>query len=215
MKMSIAALIALLGWIASVASMGLLLPASTAHAQPELPGMCNGRSDANVSVNAHANGRPNGVPKYILNIATDEEGNPYGVLILGRGRDRLIVEDFCRLWQHLPGQPVGPCGREEDIGVTNVHAVGITMLPDGQEVLVRTDVRENDEGMFFRVRYRALEDHGEGEEGEEDGCEDGEGGCGDGGGGGGHDGGGCEDDGWTRVPPEGWHPLRQLNAHGG
>jgi hypothetical protein len=213
MKTIIASLTAIVGLIASAVSMGPSFPASIAAAQPGLPGMCNGRSDANISVNAHANGQPNGVPKYILNISTDEDGNPSGALILGRGPDRLIVEDFCRLWHHLPGQPVGPCGREEDIGVTNAHAVGIAMLPDGQELLVRTDVRENDDGMFFRVRYRAIEEHGEGEEGEEEGCEDGEGGCGDGGGGGGH-GGGCEDDGWIRVPQEGWLSLRQLNVRG-
>jgi hypothetical protein len=173
--------------------------------------MCNGRSDAGIAVNAQANG----TSKYVLNIKTDGEGNPKGRLILGQGPDRVSVSDFCRMWAHLPGQPPGPCGREEDIGTTNVHAVGLGTL-DGEAILVRTDIRETDEGIFFRVRYRPLPDHGEDDENGGGGCEDeGGDGCGEGGGaGGGHEDGGCDDESWTRIPAEGWLPLQQLNARG-
>lgn len=201
MKAGIAALAAVIGLLVSIAAMGFSSPGSPALAQESgLPGMCNGRHDANVLINAHAN-RPD---KYILNLETDAAGNPTGVLILGKGKDRLYVDDWCRVWQHLPGQPYpDTCeGETPTEGAITAHAVGLTMK-DGQQVLVRTDVRSTDEGQFFRVRYRTLESH-EGEDDHEGG-----------GGGGGHEdgeGGGCEDETWTKVPAEGWAPLNTMNV---
>jgi hypothetical protein len=183
------------------------LPVTKATAQHELPGMCNGRSDANTVVNAHANGQPNAVPKYILNLSSDSLGEITGTLVLGKGPDRLQVVEWCRLWQHIAGDPYGGHGGEcdegggegEDHGSTNLHAVGLTTF-HGDRVLVRTDVRENDEGKFFRVRYRVLGDHGEDDCGDEGGCEEvtvEEEPC---------------EGGWTRIPAEGWLPLDQLKV---
>ena len=75
----------------------------TTRAQPALPGMCNGRADANTQITAHANGRA--ATKYILNIATDASATAEGILVLGQGKSRLEVTEWCRVWQHLPGQP--------------------------------------------------------------------------------------------------------------
>lgn len=184
----------LLGVVVAVAATGLLAVADASAAAPGLPGMCNGRSDPNVVVNAHANG----TPKYIVNLSTDPAGHPTGVLILGKGRDRLYVEQFCRLWQHLPGQEPGHGGEaDEPDGATIVHAVGIGTLRDGTQVLVRTDLRGADHGSFFRVRYQPM--------------------------GGGHDNAGDEpavvddghdhdDEGWIRVPAEGWLALDRLKV---
>lgn len=216
MRNGIAALAAVIGLMASLA---FAVPWSrnlpTAEAQ-QLPGMCSGRTDANVNVKANGTsvqrggpGGPATVITYRLDISSDESGVPSGVLAIGPGPNRVLVTDFCRLWQHLPGQPVGECGNEEDIGATNIHAVGIATLPDGTEVLIRTDLRENEEGQFFRFRYRELGQHGDEEEG--DGCGGGDG-CGDGGGTGHEGGGGCEDESWVRVPEEGWLPLSHLNV---
>jgi hypothetical protein len=207
MKTNIAALAAIIGLIAGVVTLGLASTSSSASAEgPELPGMCNGPSDANVVLIAHANGKPVEVPKYILNLYTDATGKPFGTLVLGQGKDRLQVTDWCRLWMHQPNdtpQGGGQCEGEDDghdpdaLGAITGHAVGIGWK-NGQQVLVRTDVRSNEEGMFFRVRYRAMGEHHDGDEGhvgaaahedEED----------------------CEGGGWTRVPAEhGWAPLKQL-----
>jgi hypothetical protein len=64
MKTSIAALAAILGLIAGVVWMGPGSSASVALAEEhQLPGMCNGRTDANVVLNAHANGSTRGRPE--------------------------------------------------------------------------------------------------------------------------------------------------------
>ena len=126
------------------------------------PGMCNGRSDENMLINAHARGGT----KYIFNVSTDERGHPSGDLIVGRGKTRLHVDDFCRVWQHIDGlEPGGhgdghgSCGANLSSGATVVHAVGTGRLDDGSPILVRTDARETDKGMFYRVRYRKMGSH--------------------------------------------------------
>jgi hypothetical protein len=189
MKTSIATFTAIVGLVASAVMLGLAPPA----VGEALPGMCNGRSDANVVLTAHANGRPSSVPKYILNLSTDGVGHPNGTLILGRGDTRLIVEDWCRLWQHIPGTPMGGhCEGETGSadGATIAHAVGFGSLRSGQDVFVRTDVRGVEEGLSFRVRYRA---QGSGEMGATEGE-------------------GCDDGSWTKVPAEGWALLDQLRV---
>lgn len=109
----------------------------------------------------------------------------------------LQVDEWCRLWHHRPGdtpQGGGQCeddeGHEPGEGAINAHAVGIGRA-GGKSVLVRTDVRQTEEGMFFRVRYRDMGQHHEEllAAAEDD---------------------GCDDDNWTRVPVEGWAPLDQL-----
>lgn len=205
MKTNIAALAAIIGLVAGVVTMGLASTRSTAFAEePGLPGMCNGRHDANVVLIAHGNGKPSGVPKYILNLYTDSTGKPFGTLVLGQGKDRLEVTDWCRLWLHQPGgesegggQCEGDADHDPDQDMVNAHAVGIAWYK-GEQVLVRTDVRNGEEGMVFRVRYRAMEQHHEGEDGHLDAAaheEEGD----------------CEGGGWTRIPAEhGWAPLKQL-----
>jgi hypothetical protein len=88
-------------------------------------------------------------------------------------------------------------GEEAEEGATTAHAVGIGMLADGTRVLVRTDVRATEEGMFFRARYRVMGQHG-GESLSAAAA-------------GGHEDDGHEDESWSRIPAEGWAPLDQLN----
>lgn len=182
------------GWIGGMvaAALGATCwwagPASAAEGQPA---MCQGRTDASTTLIAHANGEP----KMILNLETDAAGLPTGALILGRGGDRVYAETFCRLWRHLPGQEPDGAGEAVDESATTAHAVGVGTLRDGTRVLVRADVRETEEGAFFRVRYRAMGQHG----GEDEGSA-------------GHDAGGHDetDENWTRVPVEGWLRLDRL-----
>lgn len=164
-----------------------LATAAVAHAAEGsgLPGMCTGRSDPNLVINAQTQEGT----KYVLEVATDADGHPTGALVLGQGPGRLFVDQFCRAWQHLPGQPAGECG--DATASTTAHAVGIAEF-QGERVLVRTDVRRTDEGASYRLRYRPLD--GQGATASET------------------EGGGCSDEGWIRVPPEGWAPLHHLKV---
>lgn len=178
--------------VAATALAGILVATSPSRsaAAAALPGMCTGRSDAGLVVIAHANGPSDAVPLYILNISTDATGHPDGSLVLGQGPQRIHVTEWCRAWQHQPGQqPKGDC-TAPPAGSTTVHAVGLTEL-DGTTLLVRTDVRKLSDGsMEFRVRYRAwTAQSSTTETGEE----------------------GCEETAWTWVPAEEeWFPLGQM-----
>jgi hypothetical protein len=180
------------GLVAGVTAVGATVlsavPAATASEETGLPGMCAGRSDPMMRMNAHAGG----TPKLVLNLGTDAAGAPTGVLVAGRGADRVQSVDLCRFWQHLPGQEPGHGGEVVEEGATTAHAVGMGTLQDGTSVLVRADVRATEEDTVFRVRHRPLgaHDHEEGHEGGDDG----------------HD-----DDAWTMIPSEGWAPLDRLD----
>lgn len=169
----------------------LAAPAAGAIEEPGgQPAMCTGRSDPLTTLNAHANG----TPKYVINLQTDAVGSPTGVLVLGRAADRLYVDQFCRFWQHVPGQEAGghSGGEEADEAIATAHAVGFGQLVDGTRVLVRTDVRETDEGYFFRARYRPMGGHGEDAASAPAAM--------------------TEDEGeWVTVPAEGWAPLDGMN----
>jgi hypothetical protein len=185
-------------WLSSVSAavalalVALVSPAaSAASAGHTEPGMCNGRSDPNLFVTAKANGSGTAVPKYVLNLSTNDRGQPRGTLVLGKGAARVQVTDWCRAWQHIPGQPgQGECSLNYPAGAITAHGLGFGRLRDGTRVLVRTDVRQTDEGRIFRVRYRAWPAAGHTTVEEE----------------------GCEDAGWTRVPTHGWYPLDRMSV---
>jgi hypothetical protein len=203
-------------WAVAAAAGVLIVPSAAARAEgPTMPGMCNGvRNAPSMVLNAHANGRSSAAGKYILNLETDPEGIAEGALIVGTGVARVQVDQICRFWQHLPGMQPGGGGHEtgeggmdhdsaeghvpgeEAEGATIAHAVGIGSLRDGARVLVRTDVRGTEEGTFFRVRYREMGQHG-GEEGHDATAE-------------GEPGQTHDDESWTRIPGEGWAPLKML-----
>ncbi len=184
----------LVGLAAAASTTLLAAPAAVAAGDAGRPGMCTGRSDPLTRLNAHASVSP----KFVLNVETDSAGLPTGVLILGRGADRVYVDDICRVWQHLPGQEPDGAGEDVDETATTAHAVGLGALADGTPVLVRSDVRENADGTFFRVRYRVMGPHAGGGTTEPGGQVDGSEGE--------HD-----DEAWTRVPLEGWAPLDGMN----
>lgn len=194
-----------LGSVALVVGTAVVVPvavASPAPASEEVPGMCTGRSDANVVLNALA--RASGAaPKFILNVSTDPTGEPTGTLILGKAGERVELTDLCRVWQHLPDQPSdGSCEMEYPEGAVTAHAVGVGTRSGGQHVLVRADLRETSEGRYFRVRYRDWPPGGAHEDGDHGvgalpTLEQ-------------HEGEGCEDETWTRVPLEEWLPLHQF-----
>jgi len=191
MKTRIGALVVAAALGTWVLLMAAALPFPEALAA-EISGLCAGRTDPQLVVTAHANGRPNVVPKYILNVWTDASGKPMGSLVLEKGAERLHVTDWCRVWEHVPGQPPGgDCEMTYPEGAITAHAVGEGKFRDGRRVLVRTDVRKTSEGMYFRVRYRSLGGHETASTSVHD---------------------GCEDDGWAKVPAEGWYPLDQMRA---
>ncbi|HZE04802.1 MAG TPA: hypothetical protein VE127_06250 [Solirubrobacteraceae bacterium] len=167
-------------------------PGPAARAATALPGMCSGTTTPNLVVNAHANGRPGDVPRFILNVSTDASGTATGAMVLGQGRDRLMVTDWCRVWQHPPGQTSGGnCGELYPPGAITAHAVGLT-TSGNPRMLVRADVRKLTDGqMLFRVRSRALTGEGATAMAEDD---------------------SCGDEGWTWVPgEEQWAPADQIH----
>ncbi|HET9075337.1 MAG TPA: hypothetical protein VFN68_00270 [Acidimicrobiales bacterium] len=166
------------------------LRAAPSGAAAPLPEMCNGRSDPSLQVVAQAGGQGAAAPGYFLGVSTDAAGAPAGTMIVSVGSQRLVVANWCRVWQHLPGQPSnGNCGMTYPAGAITAHAVGETRF-DGQDVLVRTDVRELAGGqMLFRVRYRPL---AAAESAQADDCETG----------------------WAKIPPEGWDPLAVMRVQG-
>lgn len=84
-------------------------------------------------------------------------------------------------------------GEEAGEAIATAHAVGFGQLADGTHVLVRTDVRETDDGSFFRARYRPMGGHGD-DGGQEQAAAM------------------AQDEGaWVTVPAEGWAPLDLLN----
>ncbi|MEZ5234538.1 MAG: hypothetical protein R2755_02955 [Acidimicrobiales bacterium] len=192
------------GALLALSLLGVLLSGAVARgdlaAAPNAEGpMCEGRSDAMLQINARAVGREDEAPKFILNLISDAAGHPSGTLVIDRGRSRLIAEDWCRTWRHLPGQEPGACdaGAAGQTAVV-VHAVGSGHLGDGTAVQVRADARSSGVGGFFRVRYRVI-DGEHGEHGEQVGTAE-------------ADDHGCGDDGWTRLPATGWYPLDSLRV---
>jgi hypothetical protein len=155
----------------------------------EVPGMCNGRTDPNIRIEASARGDIG----YYLNVWTDGAGRPRGSLTLHQGGTWLRITQWCRLWQHNPGDLPGEGDEEVPEGATVAHVVGTGTLADGTPILVRTDVRSTGDGSAFRVRYRPLGGHDEPHDGltaaaHED-----------------------EEEGWVRIPAEGWAPLQRFN----
>ncbi len=168
------------------------LPITAGHAKESAaattPEMCNGRSDPNLSIRAQASGDARPALPYFVGISTDSSSNGSGSLIVGlpASTERLVVTDWCRVWQHRPGQPSsGSCGLTYPAGATTAHAVGTTEF-EGQKLLVRTDVRELASGsMLYRVRYRPLAT-----ETAVDDCETG----------------------WSKLPAEGWYTLDSFHV---
>lgn len=185
--------LAIIVGLLAIAGMVLVAPGA-ADAESTTPGMCNGRSDGNVRLNAQAWGAID----LRLNVVTDPAGRPAGLFDVGQGPSRIRVDKLCRLWQHVPGQSPEGRGEEDDPeGATNVHVVGTGRLPDGTAVLVRADVRalaarDGRLGSYgkteFRVRYRPLGSHDHEEFAAEE-----------------------EEEGWVRIPAEGWAPLNRFN----
>lgn len=171
----------------------------SAEADPgsSLPGMCNGRKDPDTLVEARAGAAKADAsqPGYTLNVRTDADGLPTGVIVLEQGGDRLYADELCRLWGHVPGESAGQCpdaGSAE--GSTVVHVVGIGSFRDGAEVVVRADMRETKDGRFFRVRWRPIDNE---HESEAPASPQAAGDCGEG---------------WDRYPDEGWAPLDALDV---
>jgi hypothetical protein len=168
-------------------------------AKPGSTGMCHGRSDANLVLTASNVGLEVTSPGYEIEIETDAEGHPTGVLVSGRGADQLRVEEWCRLWApRSSGEQSGERDASET-ETTMVHAVGFGELGDGTPVFVRTDLKSTEDGLNYRIRYRELQDRPE--TGRGDAAEvtplAGEGDQG-------------VDEDWTQIPEEEWAALTQF-----
>ena len=182
---------------------------------PTLPGMCNGRTDADMLMIARASGGLDGAQDatLVLEVRTDAERTPTGSISFEHDGIRLLVDDICRVWGHQPGQEAGTCsdaspaqGATQPEGAAIAHAVGITTL-DGAEMVVRVDVQGTEEGRRFRVRWRPVETSHDASAVPS--AQD-SGGRGSGGG----EDGGCGGD-WQRYPADGWATLDELDVRVG
>lgn len=183
-------LIAVVGLLAMLFALPAAAPPRSANAASTLPGMCSGRSDAYLQVTAQASGAGS-AHKVLLYVENDTQGSPSGILIVDPGPDQLLVDNLCRVWQHLPGQsPKGDCEETYPAGATTAHAVGIGEK-DGQTMLARIDVRQLAGGqMLYRLRYRPWDPTSAEDEGGDS----------------------CEDAAWTWLPAEdSWSPLTSLS----
>ncbi len=183
--------------------------AVAAEEGPTLPGMCNGRTDADMLMTARASGGLDDTQDatLVLEIRTDAERTPTGSISFEHDGFQLLVDDICRVWGHQSGQEAGTCSdATPSEGATNAHAVGITTL-DGAEMVVRVDVQGTEEGRRLRVRWRPVETSHEASETLS--AQD-SGGRGPGGG----EDGGCGGD-WQRYPADGWATLDQLDVKAG
>ncbi len=182
---------------ASLAAAGILATVLTTSAPgvatagvQATPEMCNAPSTPLLVINAHANGHQGTVPKFILNVQTDRSGRATGTMILGKGSGRLMVTDWCRVWQHDPNQPSGgDSGEPYPAGAITAHALGLITTQSGT-TLVRADVRAYADGTaVFRVRYRNWTST-DGQDATATGSE--------------------QEGGWTLVPAQGWFELDQF-----
>lgn len=137
----------------AVLSVIVVAPATQVGAttQPSSNGLCGGESTPLLHLRANATGRHSReIPKVIIGLSSDVVGSVRGNLIFERGKYRLQVLQWCRLW-------VGNKTRDNS---DTVHAVGIFTNPNGSISLLRADVRYYPT-TALRLRTRPLqhEDH--------------------------------------------------------
>lgn len=129
-------------------------PTGFASAEGE-GGPCNGKTTSSQRIEAHLVGKASRTsPKVIVHVESNADGVITGELVFERGRDRVLVGRWCRLWSGGEG---GAAGHE---GV--VHVLGTETRRDGTQHLIRVDVT-NSEGGEVRVRTRSLSHGGHSE----------------------------------------------------
>lgn len=139
--------------IAAALAAGALTFACSADVSAVESGSCRGASAPLRTVQVHVVGRQAqrdvGV-KVVAELASDELGRVSGELVVGRGRQRLEVLAWCRLWS-------GGRGADEVEGV--LHVLGVAA-----DRLVRLDVKapEDDQEGSWKVRVRTRASHHEG-----------------------------------------------------
>lgn len=119
-------------------------------------GPCRGASAPLHTVQVHVVGRQaqreTGI-KVVADLASDELGRVSGELVAGRGRQRLEVLSWCRLWSGGRGS-----GETESV----LHVLGLAADASGDDRLVRLDLKppeaEFDGSWKVRVRVRPVDD---------------------------------------------------------
>lgn len=123
----------------------------TVHAQSdERGGPCEGASAPSHKVQVHVVGKQAQQSiKVIGEFESDIRGAVTGELIVGRGKNQLIVTHWCRVWT----------SKETSSGHSSVtHLLGVTTSADSREMYARVDLR-SEEGGKVRVRVRDKAGH--------------------------------------------------------
>lgn len=139
-----------------VGLVALIVASPTGFASAEgAGGPCNGNTTPLQRIEAHLIGKASRTaPKVIVHVESNADGVITGELVFERGRDRVLVERWCRLWSG------GNEGESSHEGV--VHLLGTDTQRDGTQRLVRVDVKSS-EGGKVRVRTRSLSHGGHSE----------------------------------------------------
>lgn len=150
-------------------------------------GPCRGESQPNRRIEAHLVGAGSRTkPKIVLHIGSAANGAIEGKLVLGRGSERISLENWCRIWG-AGGESDHDHDSAGDDGTVHegmVHVLGTETRPDGTQRYIRVDIGA-EEGGRIRVMTRSI----------------------------GHDtkmGGGSDGHGWQSLTGEGWLRLSRM-----
>ena len=138
-------------WAIGVSAVvGVMVFSAASHVSSAELGPCRGASSPLHTVLVHVVGRQaqreTGI-KVVGDLASDELGRVSGELVVGRGRQRLEVLSWCRLWSG---------GRENGETAGVLHVLGVAADGSGGDQLVRLDLKspEGDSNGPWKVRVR-------------------------------------------------------------
>ena len=116
----------------------------------ERGGPCEGASAPSQKVQVHVVGKQARQSiKVIGDFESGSQGAVTGELIVGQGKNQLVVTNWCRVWT----------SKETSSGHSSVtHLLGISTSVDGREMYAQVDLR-SEEGGKVRVRTREIKSH--------------------------------------------------------
>lgn len=134
----------------SALALVLMIPTHVHAQEDEQGGPCGGASAPSQKVHVHVVGQKSRQSmKLIGHFESDYAGDVVGELIVGRGKDHLVVTNWCRVWT----------SHETTSGHSSVlHVLGTVSSLDGRAMYVRVDLR-SEEGGKVRVRVREKSGH--------------------------------------------------------
>ena len=124
----------------------LFSPVNANALSGERGGPCGGASAPPLQVHVHVVGKQSQASmKLIGHFELDEDGLIIGELVVGQGKRQIRVTSWCRIW----------ISNSVSKHSSATHVLGVSTMPDGREMLIRVDLRDEDGGKV-RVRVRSI-----------------------------------------------------------